>query len=132
MGFLPDEIPDGLKYKVVGFRLPDDYSQERADNRANFRQHSHPGIVEAVYEMAQQANDYIAVDVAGMNVELTDLQKIVTSVLVAHNSLVLSLCEFAGHEMSPAEQKIMTLVELAIDAAIHELYPLIGARGGAS
>jgi hypothetical protein len=132
MGFIPDEIPDGVKYKVVGFRLPDDYSQERANNRDNFRKNSHPELVEAVYAMAQQANDYIAVDVAGMDVKLTDLQRIVTSVLVAHNSLVLSLSNFAGREVNPEEQKIMTLVDLAIDAAIHELYPLIGARGGAS
>jgi hypothetical protein len=129
----PDELPDGIRFKVVPFRLPDDYAEERAKNRAAFRQHSDPEAIQLVTVLSQRANDFIAADLEGMSVPLTDVQRIVTSVLVAHTSLAMGVIKYLGDAgIDPSYQMIMSLIDVSIDVAIHEVYPLLGARGDAS
>jgi hypothetical protein len=129
----PDELPDGIRYKKVAFRLPDDYAAERAKNRAAFRQHSDPTAIQLVTVLSQQANDFIAADLEGMSVPLADVQRIVTSVLVAHNSLALEVIKYLEDaNFEPSYRMVMSLIDISIDVAIHEVYPLIGARGDAS
>jgi hypothetical protein len=128
----PDELPDGLKYRVISGRLPDDYREIRAENREQFRRTSDQFSVEAVHVLAQQAYDFIHEDVAGMGLSVEDLQRIVTSVIVTHNTLTMMMVRAIRNPIPDAHQKVLSLVELGIDAAVHELYPLLNEQGDAS